>query len=59
MYCINGKVSQNQLTFQLCIYINYISKSSFKKQKVDVKVNSGSGLAIVNVNVNVNLINSY
>lgn len=58
MSYINTNNITNQITFQLCIY-NYISKSSFKKQKVDVKVNSGSGLAIVNVNVNVNLINSY
>ena len=40
MYYINGKVSQNQFTFQLCIYINYFSKTSFyfKMVAVNVKV---------------------
>ena len=39
MYYINGKVSQNQFTFQLCIYINYFSKTSFYFKMVAVNVN--------------------
>ena len=38
MYCINGKVSKNQFTFQLCIYINYFSKASFYFKMVVVNV---------------------
>ena len=29
LYYINGKDIKKQITFQLCIYINYISKASF------------------------------
>ena len=38
MYYINGKVSQNQFTFQLCIY-NYFSKTSFYFKMASVNVN--------------------
>lgn len=38
MYCINGKVSQNQFTFQLFIYINYFSKTSFYFKMAAVNV---------------------
>ena len=38
MYCINGKVSKNQFIFQLCIYINYFSKTSFYFKMAAVNV---------------------
>ena len=43
MYYINGKVSQNQFTFQLCIY-NYFSKTSFYFKMVVVNVICFMGL---------------
>lgn len=44
MYYINGKVSQNQFTFQLCIHINYFSKTSFYFKMVVVNVICFMGL---------------
>ena len=39
MYYINGNVSKNQFTFQLCRYINYFSKTSFYFKMAAVNVN--------------------